>query len=168
MKLYRPLQFLCLQRYCERCWKWKTICSQEISNDKHRVIILLCEFFTPALAGSFSLATEGRQFSSYLQDPSEYSCRIAFTLLFFSFFSSLARSKYLSIFSLSSIFILCSAGTASPFFLINQQKVRSSDRNWMIHLYHKIPESFMGLILSDGFWFVLIPFGYMINFLSLA
>ena len=57
------------------------------------------------------------------------------TFIFHSFFNSLARSRYLSFFSLSFRFILGSAGTAKStilqilFFLIDYYKVWSSGQD---------------------------------------
>ena len=67
--------------------------------------------------------------------------------MFHSFFSSLARSKYLSPFSFSFIFTLWSAGTAKStirrvlFFCWVSQGlvVWSSDWDYVIRLYHKLP-----------------------------
>ena len=39
------------------------------------IIIIPCEFFTPALVDDFSLESEGLQISSSLQDSSQYSGR---------------------------------------------------------------------------------------------
>ena len=91
------------------------------------------------------------------------------TLSFISIFSSLARSKYLSLFSLSVIFIYWSAGTTMTsirrvFFFGNYHLVWSSGWDLMIFFYLKIPDNFMFCILSDKFWFVNIPFGWIIQF----
>ena len=78
------------------------------------------EFFPSVLADGFSLKSEWQQVSSSLQDSSQYSGRpptsrssIPFsycivTFMVHSFFNSLARSRYLSFFSLSFRFILIS------------------------------------------------------------
>ena len=89
------------------------------------------------------------------------------TFTFYRFFCSQARSKYLSIFSLSFIFILGSAGMAKS----NRRQVlffRFSNRDLVIHLYVKIPENFLRLIFLDRFWFVHIPFRSMVKIQSLA
>ena len=59
---------------------------------------------------------------------------ITVTFSFQSFLSSQARSKYLSIFSLSFIFTLWSAGTISFFFFffVRCDLVWSSGRDWVI------------------------------------
>ena len=54
------------------------------------------------------------------------------------------------------------------FFIIDQNKVWSSDQNKMIRSYFKIPENFMSLIFLERFWFVLVPFGCMVEFKFLA
>ena len=73
--------------------------------------------------------------------------------MFHSFFNSLARSRYLSFFSLSFRFILWSAGTAKSsilqvlfslffffffFFFVDYYKVWSSGRGKVIRLYVKV------------------------------
>ena len=69
---------------------------------------------------------------------------IIVTFIFHSFFNSLARSRYLSLFSDSFSFILSSAGTAKPtilqvVFFFYYYKVWSSGWDWVICLYIKIP-----------------------------
>ena len=74
------------------------------------------------------------------------------------FLSSLASSKYLSLFyflwfSLSNLIII---------------KVGSSAQDLVICLCLRIPENFMDLIVYDGFWFVHISFSSMVRFRFLA
>ena len=70
---------------------------------------------------------------------------IVVTFMFHSFFNSLARSRYLSLFSHSFSFILWSAGTAKSiilqifFFFVDYYKVWSSGRDQVIRLYIKVP-----------------------------
>ena len=70
---------------------------------------------------------------------------IIVTFMFYSFFNSLARSRYLSFFSHSFNFILWSAGTAKStilqilFFVVDYYKVWSSGRDQVIRLYVKVP-----------------------------
>ena len=70
---------------------------------------------------------------------------IIVTFMFHSFFNSLARSRYLSLFSHSFSFILWSAGTAKStilqifFFVVDYYKVWSSERDLVIRLYIKAP-----------------------------
>ena len=71
------------------------------------------------------------------------------TFMFHSFFNSLARSRYLSFFSLSFRFILWSAGTAKStilqillfffFFFVDYHEVWSSSWDLAIRLYVKVP-----------------------------
>ena len=87
------------------------------------------------------------------------------------FFSSQASSKYLSLFSLSFIFTLWSAGTTKVyysdgslffnfffffFFFFLLAITRSGLLVWIgvICLYLRIPENFVRLILLDSFWLV--------------
>ena len=93
---------------------------------------------------------------------------ITVTFMFYSLFSSLARSRYLSLFSLSFNFTLWSAETAKLairqglFFFFTITWSLSFARDNVICLYLKTPESFVRLILQDGFWVVHIP---RLNFL---
>ena len=67
------------------------------------------------------------------------------TFMFHSFFDSLARSKYLSLFSLSFRFVLWSAGTAKSTILqilsilVDYYEVWSSGWDSVIRLYIKVP-----------------------------
>ena len=88
---------------------------------------------------------------------------ITVTLMFHSFLSSLARSKYLSLFSLSLIFTLWSVETDTFtirqiffFFVADHLKVSSSGRELANCFY--LPENFVHLILQDRFLFVHLPF----------
>ena len=90
---------------------------------------------------------------------------IIVTFMFHSFFNSLARSRYLSVFSHSFIFILWSAWTAKStilqvffFFFLLIVIIWLSDRDLAIRLYLEIPKEFMRLILWDRFWVVHIQF----------
>ena len=101
---------------------------------------------------------------------------IIVTIMFYSFFSSLARSKYLFIFSFSFSFILLLAGTAKStilpilFFLRggDYYKVWSSGRDEVIRLYIKVLLEFVCIILQDCCWVVHIPFVHMVKFQFLA
>ena len=91
---------------------------------------------------------------------------IIVTFMFHSFFNSLARSRYLSLFSHSLSFILWSAGTAKStvlqififFFFVDYYKVWSSGREYVIRLYIKVPQEFVRIIFWDRCWVVHIPF----------
>ena len=78
---------------------------------------------------------------------------IIVTFMFHSFFNSLAKLRYLSLFSHSFIFTLWSAGTAKStilhvlFFVVEYYKIWSSGQDLVIRLYLKIPEEFVRLIL---------------------
>ena len=69
------------------------------------------------------------------------------TFMFTRFFNSLARSRYLSFFSLSLRFILWSAGTAKStilkifffFFFVDFYKIWSSGRDQVIRLFVNVP-----------------------------
>ena len=101
---------------------------------------------------------------------------ITVTLMFHSFLSSRASSKYFSHFSFSLIFTLWSTETSVSFFLIfnffisfdNHHYFGSADRNKVISLYLKIAENFIYHIFQDRFWFVPVAFGNMIKFYFLA
>ena len=89
---------------------------------------------------------------------------------FHSFLSSLAKSKYFSLFSLALIFsVICrdgkvhySGGSLFSFLIITRSGLLAGIR------YLKIPRNFMRLILLNGFWFVQISFSCMIKFQFLA
>ena len=92
---------------------------------------------------------------------------ITVTFIFHNFFSSLARSRYLSLFSFSFGFTLWSTRTAKStirsFFFWGGRTIPrsgSSAQDYMIRLYLKISEKFVRLIFQDGFWVVQIPFYY--------
>ena len=113
------------------CRKWLTI---EMNGEKGWGISVLATGYNDDLTGE--LLSEWQQFSSGLQDYSQYSsyldtvfCTIPIskpleipsapitigitvTFMFYSFFSALARSKYKSIILFSFIFTLWSSGMA--------------------------------------------------------
>ena len=98
-----------------------------------------------------------RQFNNHLVTVpnAPITIGIIVTFMFHSFFNSLARSRYLSIFSHSFSFILWSAGTAKStillvfFFVVvvDYNKIRSSDRDLVIRLYVKVPLEFVCVLL---------------------
>ena len=93
---------------------------------------------------------------------------ITVTSMFHSFFSSLSRFMYSSLFSFS--FTLWSAGTVKS--TIRQVVLFSLTITWFgrlrIRLYPKIPEKFVHLILEDRFWVVQITFVHMVKYKLLA
>ena len=100
---------------------------------------------------------------------------ITITLIIVSFFSSLARSKNLSIFfTLFCYYFVVHWNdkiheTSSSFFFIITSTISiSSDLDVVIRLFLKVPENFICLILLNGFSLVHIPFGRMVKFYSLA
>ena len=107
---------------------------------------------------------------------------ITVTFVFHSFFSSLARSRYLSFFLLSFCYTLWSAGTAKSiirqviflffffffFFFFGYHKVWSFGRDEVICLYLKIPEKFVSFFFEDGFRVVHITFVRFVKFKLLA
>ena len=70
-------------------------------------------------------------------------------------FSSLARSRYLSLFSHLLLFCGPPAGSHLLFIL---------SLGLIVCLYIKIPENFMRLILQEEFWVVHIPLVLMVKF----
>ena len=98
------------------------------------------------------------------------------TLMFHSFFNSIARSRYLSFFPHSFSFTLWSARTvkswlttaASSLFFIDYNKIWSSGWDLVIRLFLQIPEEFVCLIFQDRFWVVHIPFVRMVKHQLLA
>ena len=104
----------------------------------------------PLISKSFSPCT-----NSLVTVPrAQITISISVTFMFHSFFDSLARSKYLSFFSLSFSFILWSARTAKStirqvlfFVVVDYYKVWSSGWDKVIRLYLKISVMFVRLIL---------------------
>ena len=91
-----------------------------------------------------------------------------------SFFSSLVKSKYLTIFSFPFIFLLWSAETSksknaklSFFSFINRWSILPNEIMRSVS-NSKPPKIFMGHSLWNWFSFVYIPFGGMVKFQSLA
>ena len=92
----------------------------------------------------------------------------------FCFFSSLVRPRYLSLFLLPFDFISGLLGRQRPllgrfsFFSssssFDDHLVWSSGRDSLICLYLKIPDTFVHLILQDGFWVDHIPLFRMVKF----
>ena len=121
----------------------------------------------PRISKSFSLCTN--PLLTVLS--ASITIGITITFIFHSFFSSLARSRYLSLFSLSFSFTLRLVGTAKSTIrqvLFCLLTIIWSSHLAEIHLYHKIPKKFVCLILQDGFRVVHIPFVCMVNFQFLA
>ena len=104
---------------------------------------------------------------------------IMVTFMFHMFFSSPARSEYLSLFSFSLIFFSVVRRDAKApnvasslflffFFFINGHEVWSSGLDKLIRLYPKIPENFIRLIFPKRFCFLYIAFGSRVNFQFIA
>ena len=96
------------------------------------------------------------------------------TIMFHSFSHSLARSGYLSFFSLSFSFILWSAGTGKAtilqvfFFFCDYFKVWTSGRDLVTSLYVQVLWEFVCLILQDRCWIEHIIYVHMVKFKFLA
>ncbi len=88
------------------------------------------------------------------------------------FFNSLARSRYLSFFSLSFSFILWSTGTAKSTILqvlfVDNYKAWSSGQDQVIRVYVKVPYEFMCIIFQDRPWVAHLPFFRMVKCKFLA
>ena len=95
--------------------------------------------------------------------------------MFHSFFNSLARSRYLSFFSISFSFIQWSAGIAKftilkvlfffLLFIIIIRSVRQAEIRWSVCMSKS---EFICVILQDRLWVVHIPFLRMVKFQFLA
>ena len=76
---------------------------------------------------------------------------IIVTFMFDSFFNSLARSRYLSLFSHSFSFILWTAKSTILqiffFLFVDYYKVWSSGRDYVIRLYIKVSQEFVIIII---------------------
>ena len=96
---------------------------------------------------------------------------IIITSMFHSFFNSLVRSMYLSLFSHSFSFILWSTGTSRQFcrfsfifFFVDYYKILSSGRDKVIRLYNKVPQGFVSVIFYEKCWVLHIPFAGMVKY----
>ena len=91
---------------------------------------------------------------------------IIVTFMFYIFFNSLPRSRYLSLFSHFLISFWDPLGQQIPqffkfscfFFVVDYNKIWSSGRDLVIRLDMEIPEKFVRFILLNRFWVVHIPF----------
>ena len=88
---------------------------------------------------------------------------ITVTLMFQIIFSYRARSTYLPLFPLFVLFSLCGLPERQrplfgrfPFFFADYHYMWSSSRNLVIHLYFKISEKCLSLILQDRLGVILI------------
>ena len=96
---------------------------------------------------------------------------ITITFIFHSSFSFLAKSKYIFHFWLSFHFSFSSQLgwqrsliSRFSYFVVNHPLGWVRGRDLVICLILKIPENFVRLLLQDGFWFVHIRFGSIIEF----
>ena len=90
--------------------------------------------------------------------------RITVTSIFYTIASSLARFRYVSIFS-NYHRLMCHTVwqinyLAFMVFFISENHIRPSCSYKMVCLYSKIPKDFARVILNDRFWLMLIPFWF--------
>ena len=99
---------------------------------------------------------------------------IIVTFMIYSYFNSLSRSRYLSLFSHFLNFTLWSAMRAKStilqvlFYFVDYFKIWSSGQDLVISLYLKVPEEFVRITLKDRFLVVHIPFVCMLKLQLLA
>ena len=126
----------------------------------------------PLISKSFSLCTN----TLVIVPRASITIGITVTLMFHSFFSYLARSWYLSLFSLSVNFTLWSAGTAEStiqevlfFFTINRS-VRLFEI-WWSRLFLKISEVCvfysLGQILGCAYTLCMVKFQFLAQWITL-
>ena len=98
----------------------------------------------PALPAPYQVIGDRSKRTSY----NWYRCH-----LHIAFFSSLARSEYLTLFYFEDFrYLAC----LHHFLLIIPRSGFLAEIRWCLYL--KIPVNFMYLIIQDGFWFVYLPF----------
>ena len=128
--------------------------------DLNNVVAWMVSIY-PLIFMSFSRNTNS--LVTVLSTP--FTICIIITLMFHGFVSTLARSRYLSLFSVSFSFIVLLARTASFFFLLRGQVIwlRLDDPS-----VSQNPREFVHLIFLEWFWVVHIPFICIAKFKLLA
>ena len=136
-------------------WRLSDSKSPQVSRTPFSILAVVCMVSTRQ-------PTSSRPFNNPLVTVPEapITLGIIVTFMFQFFFSSLARSRYISLFSHSFSFILLSAGTAKStilqiilfffffFFVVDYYKLWSSGRDWGIRLYTKVPKEFARVIFQ--------------------
>ena len=131
-------------------WSLSDSKSPQVSRTRLRILAVLSNAVVWIVSTRPPTSKSSRLFDNPLvivpNAPITISTIVSF--MFHSFFNSLARSRYLSLFSLSFRFILWSAGTAKStilqilfffFFFVDDYEVWSSGRDLVIRLYVKVP-----------------------------
>ena len=138
-------------------WRLSDSKSPQVS----RSLLSILAVFNNAVVWMFSTRSPTSKSSRPFSNPlvtvpkAPITIGIIITFMFHSFFNSLARSRYLSLFSYSFSFILWSSGTAKStilqilffFFFVDYCKIWSSGRDSVICLYIKVPQEFVCIIL---------------------
>ena len=155
-------------------WSLSDSKSPKVSRTRLRILAVLSNAVVWIVSTRPPTSKSSRPFKNSLAIVPKAPITIAtiVTFMFHSFFNSLTRSRYLSLFSLSFRFILWSAGTAKStivlilfrfFFFVDYYEVRSSGRDSVIRLYVKVQLEFMRVIFLDRCWVVHLPFVCMVE-----
>ena len=134
-------------------WSLSDITSPQVPRTRLRILAVLCNAVIWIVSTRPPTSKSSRPFNNPLVIVPNAPITIGtiVTFMFHSFFNSLARSRYLSFFSLSFRFILWSAGTAKStilqilFFFIDYYEVWSSGRVLLLLLLFRI----FGLLISS-------------------
>ena len=152
-------------------WSLSDSKSPQVSRTRLRILAVLNNAVVWIVSTCPPTSKSSRPFNNPLVIVSKAPITIG-TFMFYSFFNSLARLRYLSFFSLSFRFILWSAGTAKSttlqilFFLliiIIRSGLLARIR-WSICML----KEFMRVIFQDRCWVVHIPYVSMVKFNFLA
>ena len=132
-------------------WSLSDSKSPQVTRTRLRILAVLSHAFLWMVSARPPTSKSSRPFNNPLVIVPNAPITIGtiVTFMFHSFFNSLARSRYLSFFSLSFRFILWTAGTAMStilqilffffFFVVDYYEVWSSGRDLVIRLYVKVP-----------------------------
>ena len=150
--------------------------SDSMSPQVSRTLLSILAIFNNAVVWMVSTRSPTSKSSRPFNNPlvtvpkAPITISIIVTFIFHSFFNSLARSRYLSLFSHYFSFILWSAGTVKStilkiLFFVDNYKTWSSGRDLVICLYS--PRGVYECHFLGQFWVVHIPFVGMVYFLRL-
>ena len=127
-------------------WSLTDIKSPQVSRSRLRILDVLSNAVVWIVSTRPPTSKSSRPFNNSLVIVHKAPITIGtiVTFMFYSFFKTLASSRYLSFFSLSFRFILWSAETAKSTicifsFFVDYYKVWSSGRDSVIRLYIKVP-----------------------------
>ena len=130
-------------------WSSSDSKSPQVSRTRLRILAVLSNAVVWIVSTRSLISKSSRPFNNSLVIVPNAPITIGtiVTFMFHSFFNSIARSRYLSFFSLSFRIILWSTGTAKStilqifffLFFVDYYEVWSSGRDQVIRLYVKVP-----------------------------